>query len=198
MTKPNYAAAEKYVFKRLERKLSPDLFFHGLPHTRDDVLPAIERYARLEGISGKELILLKTGGLCHDMGFLEQYQNNEAIGTRIAREFLPKFGYSQQHIEVISGIIIATQLPQNPKTNLEEIMCDADLDNLGREDFYIKTELLRLELAKQGIQKTPKEWYEGLIVFLEQHYYFTQAAIQLRHKRKERHLMEIKEFFVYK
>ncbi len=198
MKKPNYAAAEKYVFKRLERKLSPDLFFHGLPHTRDDVLPAIERYARLEGISGEELILLKTGGLCHDMGFLEQYQNNEAIGARIARKFLPKFGYSQQHIEVISGIIIATQLPQNPKTNLEEIMCDADLDNLGREDFYIKTELLRLELAKQGIQKTPKEWYEYLIVFLEQHHYFTQAAIQLRHKRKERHLMEIKEFFGYK
>ncbi len=197
MTKPNYVAAEKYVFKRLERKLSPDIFFHGLPHTRDDVLPAIERYAKLEGISGEELILLKTGGLCHDMGFLEQYQNNEPIGVEIARKFLPKFGYSQQHIEVISGIIIATQLPQNPKTNLEEIMCDADLDNLGREDFYIKTELLRLELAKQGIQKTPKEWYEGLIVFLEQHHYFTQSAIQLRQERKERHLMEIKEFFGY-
>ncbi|TKJ17133.1 phosphohydrolase [Candidatus Woesearchaeota archaeon B3_Woes] len=203
MIKPDYAAAEKYVFGRLERELSPDLFFHGLPHTRDDVLPAIERYARLEGVSGEKLILLKTGGLCHDMGFLEQYQNNEPIGVEIARKSLPNFGYSPQDIEVISGIIMATEIMatgilQNPKTKLEEIMCDADLDNLGREDFYIKTELLRLELAKHGIQKTPKEWYEGLIVFLERHHYFTQSARELRQEGKKRHIREIKELLGYK
>ncbi len=203
MTKPNYAAAKEYALGRLERELPLDLSFHGLPHTRDDVLPAIERYAKSEGIVGEELILLRTGALYHDTGFLVQYQNNEPIGARIARESLPNFGYSPQDIEVSSGIIMATEIRatgilQNPKTKLEEIMCDADLDNLGREDFYIKTELLRLELTKHGIQKTPREWYEGLIVFLEQHHYFTQSAIQLRQEGKERHLREIKELLGYK
>ena len=30
----------------------------------------------------------------------------------------------------------ATKIPQTPLTKLEEIICDADLDYLGREDFF--------------------------------------------------------------
>ena len=102
-------------------------------------------------------------------------------------------GYTEKQIDVISRIILATQFPHTPKTNLEEIMCDADLDNLGREDFYEKSELLRRELGAQGVAKSPRQWYEGLLPFLEQHRYFTQAARQLRQERKEQYMREIKE-----
>ena len=38
--------------------------------------------------------------------------------------------------EQICGMIMATKIPQSPKNYLEQILCDADLDYLGRDDFY--------------------------------------------------------------
>ena len=72
-------------------------------------------------------------------------------------------------------------------------MCDADLDNFGREDFFIKTELLRLELAKQNIEISPRNWYKNTLKLLEGHNYFTDSAKKLRKKGKEKHIQEIKE-----
>lgn len=192
MGRADYAATEEYVLSTLIRNLSPNLYFHG-PHHTIDVLGSVGRLARSEDISPEDLLLLKTGALYHDTGFLEQYQNNEPIGARISQDSLPKFGYEPKEIEIVSGIIMSTQLPHDPKTKLEELMCDADLDNLGREDFYIKTEEMRRELTEYGTYNTPREWYEHLIPFLEEHNYFTKAAIDLRQSQKEKHLKEIKE-----
>ena len=111
---------------------------------------------------------------------------------------LPNYGYNKWQIEIISGIIMATKLPQNPKTKLQEIMCDADLDNLGREDFFVKTESLRLELEKHGIKKTPLEWAKDTVKFLESHTYFTDAAKKLRQKGKENNIRKLKAIYSLK
>ena len=37
--------------------------------------------------------------------------------------------------DLFSQLILATKVPQKPKNKLEKIICDADLDYLGREDF---------------------------------------------------------------
>ena len=49
----------------------------------------------------------------------------------MAKEELPKFGLSEKDIELICGMIMATKIPQNPKTKLEKIIADADLEYLG-------------------------------------------------------------------
>ncbi len=190
--KPDYDGAIKHILERLERDLSPDLFYHGVAHTLD-VLEAVDLCAKLEGIDGDDLEILKTGAAYHDSGFLGQYHENEETGIKIAKENLPEFGFDYKKISIISGIILATKIPQKPTNKLEELMCDADLDNLGREDFYVKTELLRLELSKQGIYKSPKEWYAGTLKFLSNHNYFTNAAKSFRQIGKEKHINEIKE-----
>ena len=189
---PFYFGAEDFVFAILHVKLPPKLLYHGPAHTKD-VLAAAERLAALEGVHGDDLLLLKTGALYHDIGYVVRYHFNEPDSVALAQRTLPSFGYTEKQIDVISRIILATQFPHTPKTNLEEIMCDADLDNLGREDFYEKSELLRRELGAQGVAKSPRQWYEGLLPFLEQHRYFTQAARQLRQERKEQYMREIKE-----
>lgn len=196
----NFEQAKDYVFGRLERELPKNLFYHGIHHTRDDVLPAAERLASLEGVNGKDLLLLKTAALYHDLGYVEIYNKNEPIGVRIASETLPTFGYSRKQVEDVSKIIMVTQLQvvdgkfiQVPGDNLlEKIMCDADLDNLGRDDFYAVSDNLRRELKEYGIDKNLKEWYTGQIKFLEDHKYFTDSAIILRNDGKLKHLDEIK------
>lgn len=52
-----------------------------------------------------------------------------------ARQYLPHFGYTGDEIEQVCDIIMATQMPQNPHNHLGQIICDADLDYLGRNDF---------------------------------------------------------------
>ena len=135
MGKQDYKGAEKHVFTMLEKALDKNLHYHNLPHTKE-VIEVFDRLAELEAISEEEHLEGKTAALYHDTGFLIRYKENEQIGAGIARGALGRYGYSNKQIENIAEMIIATKLPQNPKTFLGGILCDADVDNFGREDFF--------------------------------------------------------------
>lgn len=192
MNQPDFERAKQYVLARLETELSPHLYYHSLRHTRDDVLPAVERLAGLAGITGEPLLLLQTAALYHDVGWVEQGVNHELIGAKIASATLPQFGYNEEQIAIIFGLIMATRWPQFPHTPLEEMICDADLDSLGRIDFFVTSQLLRLELLLQGTEINQRSWHELQREFLTEHSYFTAVAIALRGERKEKNLAEIK------
>ena len=201
-----FELAEKYLINRLEKELALNLFYHGVHHTRDDVLPAIIRLAELEGIKGTQLLELKTAALYHDAGYMYLYSKNEIIGSLIAGNSLTQFGYIQNEINSIWKIIMSTEmkniddkLTQVPNQNniLEKIMCDADLNYLGREDFFDVSETLRLELIEYGIRFTFEEWNENQKVFLKFHKYFTQSAKDLRETQKWKNLETLKrQYFV--
>lgn len=190
----NYKHAEKFIVKTLKEGLSPDLTYHNINHMVD-VCAAAERIGKGEGIKGDELFLLKTAALYHDGGFVEQYANNEPIGARMAREALPDYGYSDAELDVIEELILATSVPQQPKNHLQEIICDADLDYLGRDDFYPISEGLKREFMAYGVVKDDRSWDELQIKFLSAHKYFTQTAIETREANKQQRLQEIKERF---
>ena len=193
MTQPDFDRARQYVFSRLEQKLSPKLVYHSLWHTRDEVLPASERLAALESVAADDLILLYTGALFHDIGFVLQRVNHEDMGAQIAAEVLPGFGYNPAQIAVIDGMIMATKLPQSPHTPLEEIVADADLDVLGREDFIPRNQALREELAVFGSTTTDEQWYSNQLKFIESHRYFTSAARALRDDQKKKNIKTLIE-----
>jgi ligand-binding sensor domain-containing protein/class 3 adenylate cyclase/predicted metal-dependent HD superfamily phosphohydrolase len=188
----NYMKAERHIIKILEDELSPNLHYHSINHTKD-VTSAAERLALMEGITDEDLFLLKSAATYHDAGFVEQYDANEEIGMRMAREILPKYGYSQDQIDIIDGLIKSTEIPQSPNTLLQQIMCDADLDYLGRDDFHDIASLLRRELREHGKIDSDKLWDEIQVKFLTAHTYFTKSAIDTRQDKKMKHLEEIKE-----
>lgn len=187
----NYMKAERHIMKVLEDELSNNLHYHSIRHTKD-VTEAAERIALMEGITDEDLFLLKSAASYHDAGFVEKYDANEEIGMKMARETLPKYGYTKSQIDIIDGLIKATEIPQSPKTHLEQIMCDADLDYLGRDDFHVIADLLRRELREHGKINSDKLWDEIQVKFLTQHTYFTKSAIASRQKKKLKHLDEIK------
>ena len=188
----NYYKAEKHIMKILEKKLSPKLYYHCSDHTKDVCL-AIERLALSEGITDEGLFLLKSAATYHDAGFVESYENNEPVGARMAEEILPDFGYSASHIEQIKELIYVTQIPHNPQNHLEEIICDADLDYLGRSDFHKIADRLRLELREHGKIDSDRKWDEIQIGFLTSHRYFTDTAKNSRNAKKAQNLQEIKD-----
>ena len=182
-----YYKTEHHVLKMLENGLEPNLYYHSLNHTKD-VVKSVERLALLEGVTDEGLFLLKTAAIFHDAGFLESYQHNEPIGARMAEEILPQYGYTEDHIQTIKDLIFVTQIPHKPTNKLQEIICDADLDYLGRNDFEEIADKLRRELKERKIISSDKKWDEIQISFLRQHKYFTKTAIETRQKNKEKNI----------
>lgn len=193
MDQPDFERAKHYALTRLANELPPYMRYHSLAHTRDEVLPAAERLAAMEGVTGDDLLLLRTAACYHDLGCIIQRSEHEAIGARMAAETLPGFGYAPEHLRVIEGLIMATRLPQTPRTLLEEILTDADLDALGRADFFTRSGDLRAEWTALGDAMTDEAWYQGQLDFLRGHRYFTPAARQLRDAQKQKNIMALEE-----
>ncbi|MDG1331327.1 MAG: adenylate/guanylate cyclase domain-containing protein [Crocinitomicaceae bacterium] len=186
----NYYKAERHIMQLLEQRLSKNLHYHSIAHTKD-VVTAVERIALLEGVTDEGLFLLKSAATYHDAGFIEQYDKNEPIGVRLAGEILPKYGYTDKHIDRIKELINVTTIPHKPKNKLEEIICDADLDYLGRDDFHEIADKLRRELKEHGKIEGDKQWDEIQVMFLKQHKFFTKTAIKTRRKKKRENLKEV-------
>jgi uncharacterized protein len=188
MHQSNFEQARAYALQRLERELPTALTYHSLEHTRDDVAPATLRLAAIAGVSGEQRILLHTAAYYHDIGFVIQRIDHEAISAKIAAETLPSFGYNPAQIEIIHGMIMATKLPQSPRTMLEQLMADADLDALGRSDFITRNQALRDELAFYGAHWDDLAWVQEQLCFVESHQYWTDAARQVRGEQKRRNV----------
>lgn len=168
------------IINRLRSLLPENVIYHDVPHTLN-VEKAVIRYGKLEGLSDEEIILLRTAALYHDTGFIRQYEHNEDFGMAMAQNSLPAFGYSEEQIDIICKIIEATKFEVQPRTLLEEIMCDADHDYLGRPDYHIIAKKLREEMSEFGIQMSDIKWIEYQLNFLEfQHVYYTDTAKNIR------------------
>ncbi len=188
----NYKEAGQHILKLLSEFLPENLTYHNIHHTLN-VCSAVERIARAEGIEGEEQIdILKTAALFHDAGFIRRYDNNEEIGVEIAREVLPQYGYGKKQIEAVVKLIMVTKIPQQPHDLLEQIMCDADLDYLGRNDFHDISDTLRQEMVVYNKLNSRRQWDEIQVRFLEKHHYFTATSIKRRGPRKLEFLQEIK------
>lgn len=188
----NYDAAKTFILNKLENELSDKLYYHGLHHTLD-VLQVTEELCQLENIAKYETILLKTAALFHDSGFTVQAQDHEKIGCDIAREHLPRYAYTDVAIEKICGMIMSTKIPQTPKTYLETILADADLDYLGRTDFYTIGESLFKELKAFGIVQEEEAWNRIQVKFLEAHHFWTKTNLDRREKQKSQYLIDLKK-----
>ncbi len=180
----DYQKAIDFILDRLKQDLPPELKYHAVKHTAS-VIRNCRKIAGAEGVSGRDLQLLITAAAYHDSGFLKSYERNEPQGCEIAKEHLPKFGFSEHDIKVICGMIMATQPPQSPKTKLEEILCDADLFYLGGDQYDEIADTLYEELFLHGKKMSEKEWLDLQIESLENHQYFTEYAKRTRDANKQ-------------
>ncbi len=184
-------AARGYILARLRSELPAARTYHSLEHTLDVYASAIG-IAEQEGIAGEGLVLLKVAALYHDSGFLVQDTDHEEAGCRIVREVLPGFGFNARQVELICDMILATRIPQRPRNKLGRVLCDADLDYLGRGDFEQIGNTLFAEMRTYGVLGSEREWYELQERFLERHAYFTGTNKRDREPRKQEHLKAVR------
>jgi adenylate cyclase len=175
---------QEIILDKLEKELPDYLFYHNVKHTVD-VVTEVELIGWGESCSDEEILLLKTAGLFHDAGHTIAYDNHEYYGTQLAREMLPRYNYTTEQIERICAIIMATKLPPKPTNLLENIICDSDLDYLGRSDFIPVSNTLYEELKAQNKMGSLNDWNKIQVKFISGHQYFTKTARSLREVNKQ-------------
>ncbi len=189
---PDYKQAEQFILAVLRDQLPITLFYHGFQHTKD-VMEAALRIAAAEQLSGEEVGMLRVAVAFHDCGFIDTYLNHEERGCELAKKHLPQFGFDKTQIDAICNMIMATKIPQTPSSRLEKILCDADLDYLGRDDAVIISRKLHQELNMHGKPMSDLQWNKAQLSFLKSHHYFTDFALQQRNAKKLEYLKSLED-----
>ena len=174
----------------LEKEL-PVLPYHGLHHTID-VWRTAKHIAREEGLSDDEKFLVELAALFHDSGFIINPEGHEMNSCQVAKEILHGLGVSDAQIETICTMILGTVIPQKPAGKMGAVLCDADLDYLGRDDFYEIGNSLFLEMQASGRVSDTHSFNLIQIKFLVKHQYHTAYSIKNREPKKQKHLEQLR------
>lgn len=193
MTESGFLQLKSTILELLHTGLDRRLTYHCPEHT-EDVLQQAERIAIAEDIADPKLLLLiKIAALFHDTGFLHTYKGHEIESCRIMEGHMKDNNLTASDIDMIKGMIMATKVPQTPHNLPEMILCDADLDYLGRDDFKAISDTLKDEFMVYGVIKNEHDWNEIQVSFFESHRYFTATSLQNRYPLKMKHLESLKQ-----
>jgi len=188
---------ESTVLDRMDKELPANMFYHNSRHTMD-VITQVEVIARNEKVGDEDLLLLKTAALLHDTGFLIEYENHEYNSTIIAANILSSFGYSQVQIDQVNQLLLATHPDHKPTNLLEMIIKDADLDHLGRDDFFNLSNRLFKEVQFFNGDIEKEMWQKQQLKFLNKHEFYTKTGKLLREKYKLQHIQKLKDIIAHK
>jgi uncharacterized protein len=179
------------IYEDILEKLPSHLTYHNLDHTAYVLEKAIF-LANQSQVEASDLELLKLAALFHDTGFIDNPKDHEEKGCVIARSYLSE-EYSEEQLLKISGMIMATKIPQSPTNHLENILADADLEYLGTDLFEQIGENLFQELKHFNPNFTEQAWDELQLVFMQKHHYHTEYCRQNREPKKQENLLKVKK-----
>lgn len=185
--------ASRYARDILETKLPDDITYHNINHTESVVDAALE-IGRASGLNRDELEIVELACWFHDVGYSQDAQDHEVIGANVAYSFLMARDFPEARAQQVRNCILATKMPQRPHTKIEEVVCDADLLHLAKNDFMDKTKLLRQELEGTFGEKIPtRKWLKKTCEFMENHHYFTDYARRKYDNAKLRNLQMVSQ-----
>lgn len=157
--------------------------YHNPEHSIN-VLDRATYIAMAESVDNEDLEDLQIACLFHDTGFSEQYEKNEHIGARIARKWLEEIWHNKDRIAKIEKIIMATVLFSTPRTHLENIIQDADLDNIGTKHEFITSQRYLTELRTVGGKDISDcAYWQFVYKLLTKYKFHTDTAKAERHEQ---------------
>jgi len=183
------------ILEELSQKLPEHLTYHNLDHIID-VANGCNYYIDYYMISDRVADLIRIAAVAHDYGYVFTPVEHEERGIKEIRPMLGK--YSEPEIALINGMIRATKVPQKPQNLYEEILADADLDYLGRDDYGPISDGLYKEFLHFGVVKNEIDWLQLQIRFLENHTFHTDWAKKNRTKAKLERLQRLRDTLIAK
>lgn len=185
----NYVPKElvNLVYDDLTNKLDSKYHYHNLHHTRR-VINSAEKIGDHYKLSEDDWRDLLTACLLHDYGFIKSHIEHEEIGSAIAKDILSSYGFTPEHIESISSLILVTKVIAKPSNLLESIIRDADLEYIGSDDFEKISEYLKKEWLECGVVDDDSNFYKIQHEFLLSHNFYTAYMQELGSEQKKKNI----------
>jgi predicted metal-dependent HD superfamily phosphohydrolase len=194
---PRLKIVDQYIRELFKDELPAGIKYHNAEHTLHPtrgVVAVANRIALAENISEHDRELLLVAAYFHDTGYIREYDKNEPIAARMAGRILKLIGYKPAEIKKVQKMILATDLAHKPQSLVEKILCDADLDHLGRDDFFKRDGKLRKGRSARGIDVSDEaKWYKGTLDLITNHKYYTGSQIKLRKEKKQKNIEQLQK-----
>lgn len=154
-----------------------------------------QEIAHKENLSVDDIEDVYYAAWLHDVGYWEgKAAGHELIGARFAAHHLPEWGIDRSRIDRIKAAILATQVPQSPKTKMEAALCDADMYHLSMPDFIDSSLILKREIENLLSVKWPiLDWLKNSKKFTQEHVYHTDFGKEVLEPRKQNNLQVLEE-----
>ena len=188
-------ATDDFILKLFTDKLPTTFVYHNYTHSKR-VYKSINEIIEDSQIGVKDKTTLRLAALLHDSGYTVSCENHEEESVKIARDFLKSKNVEEEIIVGVEKCILATKFENNnPESELEKIIRDADSSHFGKDYFEEASEFLRQELLLQNRHKfTPKEWIkENIRVLVKEHQFYTEYALKNWQPVKEENLSKLLE-----
>lgn len=167
--------------------------FHNYQHTQD-VVEAVRIIGQHTNLSADEMESATVAAWLHDVGYENGSKNHEEASATKARELLETLGAPQRKITEVTDAILATHMPQHPKTIVGQVLCDADLFHLATDDCQEKSNMLREEWKALGTKEmTNEEWVTSTVHFMENHTYHTPYGQTVLEQGKRKNIKRLKK-----
>lgn len=189
--------------------------FHNLEHTLD-VFERANYLLERERISTDFAELVQIAVLFHDSWFITMYEWHETEWINLFDEYFEwneniflkerlrfydfvdnyftNSEFSSDKIDIIKQLIIATIPTRQPSNKLEWLIKDADIDNLGRDDFFVKTDLLREEMKKiKWKEFTDFQRYNNVLSYMKWVRFYTSTQIMERNSKLIENIRKVEE-----
>jgi predicted metal-dependent HD superfamily phosphohydrolase len=167
--------------------------FHNLDHTQD-VVNAVQVVGQHANLSADEMESALIAAWLHDVGYENGSKNHERASAQKAQELLETLGATQHKIAEVTDAILSTHMPQNPRTKVSKVLCDADLYHLSTEQCQEKSNMLKAEREALGTSEISNEdWTNSTIDFMENHVYHTSYGQTVLEERKRKNIKKLKK-----
>ena len=181
-------AALEYLEKHLDRHYT----YHNAMHTLE-VCNAVRLFAEKSGLPQTVYLALRTAAIFHDFGYMERSFDNEKLALPYIKEFGGRWHIAEDILLAAHNLILETVFPYKPFTFAGQILCDADIEYIGRDCFFMQSELFRRELSAEGVVYTEREWWNIELKFLQENRFFTPYCRSLREDGRLRNLEKVQE-----
>lgn len=167
--------------------------FHNLDHTQD-VVNAVQVIGQHSNLTADEMESALVAAWLHDVGYANGSKNHEETSAERARELLQELGASDRKVTEVTEAIRATKMPQQPKSLVAQVLCDADLFHLSTSACQEKSEMLRKEMKALGTKDlSMEESLNATMDFMRQHTYHTLYGKTVLEQNKQKNIKKLKK-----
>ncbi len=170
--------------------------FHNIHHT-EDVVKAAEHIGLKSELTDDEMESVLIAAWLHDVGYEQGSSNHEAVAAEKARKMLEGEGATEQKIRAVVEAIESTKMPQQPKSIVSKVLCDADLFHLSTEKCDENGVNLRSEWKSLGfMDMKDEEWEQFNLQFMESHRYHTTYGQTVLEEGKKKNIKRLRKELV--